>query len=198
MYVLRGGNVDEKIKRDEGELYKPVSDEQLMKELIRAKDLCFKYNSISPLDVENRNKIINDLIGVVGENVNIMPYFWCDYGYNIEIGDNFFSNHNCVMLDCAKIKFGSNVFIGPDCGFYTAGHPVSVSQRNAGIEYAKPITVGNNVWIGAGVRVMPGVSIGSNVIIGAGSVVTKDIPDGVVAFGNPCRVHRKLTEEEMK
>lgn len=190
--------MDEKIKRDEEELYTPVSDEQLMKELIRAKDLCFKYNSISPLDVENRNKIINDLIGVVGENVNIMPYFWCDYGYNIEIGDNFFSNHNCVMLDCAKIKFGNNVFIGPDCGFYTAGHPIKVSERNTGREYSKPITVGNNVWIGGGVKVMPGVTIGDNTTIGAGSVVTKDIPDGVVAFGNPCRVHRKLTEEEMK
>ena len=103
-----------------------------------------------------------------------------------------------MILDGAKVKFGSNVFIAPDCAFYTAGHPFNITQRNEGLEYAKPITVGDNVWIGGGTRVMPGVTIGNNVTIGAGSIVTKDIPDGVVAMGNPCRVYRKLTEEEMK
>ena len=187
----------EKQKRDQQELYNPVSDEQLMKELIRAKDMCFKYNSLSPLDTDNRNAIIKDLFGATGENFSIMPYFWCDYGYNIEIGENFFANHNCVMLDCAKIKFGDNVLIGPDCGFYTAGHPIKISERNTGREYSKPITVGNNVWIGGGVKVMPGVTIGDNCVIGAGSVVTRNIPSNVIAVGNPCKVYRNLTEEEL-
>ena len=101
-------------------------------------------------------------------------------------------NHNCVILDGAKVEFGDNVFIGPNCGFYTAGHPLNVSDRNKGLEYAKPIKVGNNVWIGGNVVVMPGVTIGDNVTIGAGSVVTKDIPSNVLAHGNPCRVVRNL------
>lgn len=190
--------MNEKQKRDKGEFYDPASDEQLMKELIRAKDLCFKYNALSPIEDEKRNQIIKDLFGKTGKNFLIMPYFWCDYGYNIEIGDNFFANHNLVMLDCAKIKFGDNVFIGPDCGFYTAGHPIKVSERNTGREYSKPITIGDNVWIGGGVKVMPGVTIGDNCVIGAGSVVTKDIPSNTIAMGNPCKVYRKLTEDEMK
>lgn len=102
-----------------------------------------------------------------------------------------------MILDAAKVRFGDNVFIAPDCGFYTAGHPVNVAERNEGLEYARPITVGNNVWIGGGVRVLPGVTIGSNVVIGAGSVVNRDIPDNVIAFGNPCRVYRQLTPEEL-
>ena len=114
------------------------------------------------------------------------------------MGENFFANHNCVILDGAKVRFGDNVFVAPNCSFYTAGHPVSVTERNQGLEYAYPITVGNNVWIGGNVTVLPGVTIGDNVVIGAGSVVTKDIPSGVMAFGNPCRVYRELTEEEMK
>lgn len=187
----------EKQKRDAGGLYNPASDAQLIQELIRAKDMCFKYNSLSPLDIEKRTAIIKDLFGKTGQSFNIMPSFWCDYGYNIEIGENFFANHNCVMLDCAKISIGDNVFIGPDCGFYTAGHPIKVSERNTGREYSKPITIGNNVWIGGGVKIMPGVTIGDNCVIGAGSVVTKNIPGGVIAVGNPCRIYRKLTEDEM-
>ena len=114
----------------------------------------------------------------------------CDYGYNIEIGENFYSNHNLIILDANKVKFGNNVFIAPNCGFYTAGHPLDYEIRNKGLEYAKPITVGNNVWIGGNVIVLPGVTIGDNVIIGAGSVVTKDIPDNKIAYGNPCRIIR--------
>ena len=101
-------------------------------------------------------------------------------------------NHNCVILDAAKVEFGDNVFIGPNCGFYTAGHPLNVLDRNKGLEYAKPIKVGNNVWFGGNVVVMPGVTIGDNVTIGAGSIVTKDIPSNVLAYGNPCRVVRNL------
>lgn len=116
----------------------------------------------------------------------------CDYGYNIHFGRNFYTNHNLVILDTATVKFGDNVFIGPNCGFYTAGHPVDVKQRNSGLEYAKPITVGNNVWFGGNVIVLPGVTIGDNTIIGAGSVVTKDIPANVIAVGNPCKVIKSI------
>lgn len=116
----------------------------------------------------------------------------------IELGENFFSNHNLVILDCGKVTFGDNVFVAPDCGFYTAGHPIDYERRNQGLEYAYPITVGDNVWIGAGVQVMPGVNIGSNVVIGGGSVVVKDIPSNSVAVGNPCKVIRPITEDDKK
>ena len=116
--------------------------------------------------------------------------------YNIELGENFYANYNLVILDGAKVTFGDNVFVAPNCGFYTAGHPLDYERRNAGLEYAYPITVGDNVWIGGGVQVMPGVTIGSNVVIGGGSVVTKDIPDNCVAVGNPCKVIRPITEAD--
>lgn len=135
-------------------------------------------------------------MGKTGNNLTVESPFLCDYGYNIEVGENFYANYNCVMLDGAKITFGDNVLIAPDCGFYTAGHPIDAAQRNKGLQYDKPISVGDNVWIGGGVKVMPGVTIGNNVVIGGGSVVTKDIPDNVVAVGNPCRVIRKIEEDK--
>lgn len=138
------------------------------------------------------------LLGRTKGAFHIVAPFWCDYGYNIEIGENFFANHNTVILDCAKVTFGDNVFVAPNCGFHTAGHPIDFERRNQGLEYAYPITVGDNVWIGAGVQVMPGVTIGSNVVIGGGSVVVKDIPGNSVAVGNPCRVIRAITEEDRK
>lgn len=187
----------EKEKRDAGLLYSPDTDKELSGELIACKDKCFEYNNIRPSDIESKRKALKGIVGKTGENFNIVSPFWCDYGYNITLGENFYANHNLVILDCASVTFGKNVYIAPDCAFYTAGHPINVKERNAGLEYAKPIKVGDNVWIGGGTRVMPGVSIGSNTVIGAGSVVTKDIPDGVLAFGNPCRVHRKLTPEEL-
>lgn len=124
------------------------------------------------------------------------PSFWCDYGFNIKVGKNFYSNHNLVILDCAEVRFGDNVFIGPNCGFYTAIHPIDAGQRKMEIEWAKPIKVGNDVWFGGSVTVLPGVTIGDNVVIGAGSVVVKDIPSGVVAVGNPCKPIRKITEAD--
>lgn len=128
------------------------------------------------------------------ENYWIEQPFWCDYGYNIEIGENFYSNHNLTILDGNKVKFGDNVFIGPNCSFYTAGHPLDTQRRNQGLEYAKPIIIGNNVWLGGNVCVLPGVTIGDNVVIGAGSVVTKDIPSNVVAAGNPCKIIKNLKD----
>lgn len=136
------------------------------------------------------------MFGRTGKSFLIEQPFYCDYGYNIEIGENFYSNVNCVILDGAKVTFGDNVFVAPNCGFYTAGHALDAEQRTRGLEYAYPITVGNNVWIGAQVCVLPGVTIGDNTIIGAGSVVTKSIPANVLAVGNPCRVVRQITEAD--
>ena len=177
-------------------LYDANNDEDLRKERAIAKDLCFKYNQLMPSDVENQKQVLKELLGEVNDSVIFVAPFWCDYGYNIKVGKNFFANHNTVILDGAKVTFGDNVFIAPNCGFYTAGHPIDAKRRNQGLEYAYPITVGNNVWIGAGVHVMPGVTIGDHVVIGAGSVVVKDIPSNSVAVGNPCHVIREITEED--
>lgn len=186
----------EKEKMSKQMIYDANHDAELKKDLLRAKELCYDYNHLRPSDEEHQAEIMKQLLGKIKGTFTIVAPFWCDYGFNIEIGDNFFANHNTVILDGGKVTFGDNVFIGPDCGFHTAGHPIDIERRNAGLEYAYPITVGDNVWIGAGVHVMPGVTIGSNVVIGGGSVVVKDIPDNCVAAGNPCRVIRSITEEE--
>lgn len=186
----------EKEKMLQQMLYNANYDETLLQERKDAKDLCYAYNQLKPSDTAAQYVLLKKLLGKTKENFCILAPFWCDYGYQIEIGENFFANHNTVILDCAKVSFGDNVFIAPNCGFYTAGHPLDFERRNQGLEYAYPITVGDNVWIGAGVQVMPGVTIGSNVVIGGGSVVVKDIPDNVLAVGNPCKVLRAITKED--
>lgn len=186
----------EKEKAQAGMLYDANYDLTLEKERLKCKDLCYEYNQLRPSRTEERKALLKRILGKTGEKLWIEQDFWCDYGYNIELGENFYANHNLVILDAAKVIFGDNCFIAPNCGFYTAGHPFDVEQRNAGLEIALPISVGNNVWIGGGVSVMPGVSIGDGTVIGGGSVVTKDIPAGVVAAGNPCRVLRAITEED--
>lgn len=185
----------EKEKRDKQELYDANYNQDLLEEMQRAKDLCFRYNNINPINIEERTELIKGLLGKTGENILIQSNFYCDYGYNIHVGENFYMNHNGVILDGAKVEFGNNVFIGPNCGFYTAGHPINIELRNKGLEYAKPIKVGNNVWFGGNVVVLPGVTIGDNVTIGAGSVVTKDIPSNCIAYGNPCRVIKNIERE---
>lgn len=186
----------EKMRR--GLLYDANNDPELLAERARCKDLCFAYNQLPPSRTEEQEALIRRLLGRTRERFCVTAPFWCDYGRNIEIGENFYTNHNCVILDGAKVTFGDNVFIAPNCVFSTAGHPLDAGQRNRGLEYAYPITVGDNVWFGASVTVLPGVRIGSNTVIGAGSVVNRDIPDGVVAVGNPCRVLRPITGEDRK
>ena len=175
-----------------GQLYDANYDAELIAERTKCKDLCFRYNQLLPSRIEERKQLLRELLGKTGKDFLIEQPFYCDYGYNINLGENFYSNVNCVILDGAPVTFGDNVFIAPNCGFYTAGHPLDVQQRNQGLEYAKPIHVGNNVWIGAHVSVLPGVTIGDNCVIGAGSVVTKDIPANSLAVGNPCRVIRSI------
>lgn len=184
--------MNEKEKMQNGLLYDANYDKELAEERIKCKNLCYEYNALAPGETEKRKELIKKILGSVRENFLIEQSFQCDYGYNIEIGENFYSNHNLVILDPAKVTFGDNVFIGPNCGFYTAEHPLDAETRNKGLETAKPIKVGNNVWFGGNVVVLPGVTIGDNTVIGAGSVVTKNIPSNVVAAGNPCKVIKQL------
>ena len=182
----------EKEKMLNGKLYMPDNDETLFNERIKCKTLCYQFNNLSPDKLDERKELIKKIIGKTGNKFWIEQPFTCDYGYNIEIGENFYSNHNLTILDCAKVTIGNNVFIAPNVSFYTAEHPIDYETRNKGLEYAKPITVGNNVWIGGNVTILSDVTIGNNVVIGAGSVVTKDVPDSVVVAGNPARVIRKV------
>lgn len=181
----------EKEKCRTGQLY-DANDAELLAERQACKDACHEYNAILPSQTGRRKALLSRLLGGVGREFQIEQPFYCDYGYNVVIGENFFANVNCVILDGARVSFGDNVFVAPNCGFYTAGHPLDVAVRNKGLEYALPITVGNNVWIGAQVCVLPGVTIGDNCVIGAGSVVVRDIPAGSLAVGNPCRVVRQI------
>lgn len=190
--------MNEKEKMLSGLLYDGNYEKSLREERIKCKTLCQKYNNISLFETEKRKNLLKQILGKTKENFWIEPDFWCDYGYNIEIGENFYANHNLTILDPAKVTFGDNVFIGPNCSFYTPQHPIDAETRNKGLEYAFPVKVGNNVWIGGNVTVLPGVSIGDDSVIGAGSVVTKDIPENVIAAGNPCRVIRKITELDKK
>lgn len=174
-----------------GDLY-DASDPELVRRRARARDLMSRFNASRPDDEALRRALLRDLLGRCGERLLIEPPFYCDYGENIELGDNVFINFACVFLDCARIRIGDNAMIAPNVQLYTGYHPLDARERIKGPEYAAPITIENNVWLGGGVIVCPGVTIGSNTTIGAGSVVTKDVPAGVLAYGNPCRVVRSL------
>lgn len=170
----------------------------LIEERTAARLLVHQFNSLSPASHEERDGLIRKLLGQTGEIVHIEAPFRCDYGSNISVGNNFYANFNCTILDVGKVVIGDNVMFAPNVSLYTAGHPVHPESRNSGYEYGIGITIGNNVWLGGSVIVNPGVTIGNNVVIGAGSVVTKDIPDNVIAVGSPCRIIREITEEDRK
>ena len=186
----------EKEKRDLGYLYDPNYDPESQAEVGKCNDLCHKFNRLKPTARRAQNKILKKVFAKMGECICVNTPFWCDYGYNTTVGDYFFANHNCQILDGARVSFGDHVFIAPNCTFTTAEHAIDKEQRNRGLEVALPITVESNVWIGAGVTVLGGVTIGEGSVIGAGSVVTRDIPSGVIAVGVPCRVLRKITDAD--
>ncbi|WP_177161414.1 sugar O-acetyltransferase [uncultured Fusobacterium sp.] len=188
----------EKEKMLKGLLYNANYDKELLKERLKAKKLCFKFNNIDPEDEKEQKEVIKIIFGEIGENISICQPFWYDYGKYIKIGDNFFANHNLIILDGGGVEIGDNVFIAPNCLISTATHPIDVESRNKGIEKAEKIVIGNNVWIGGNVSILSGVKIGNNSVVGAGSVVNKDIPSNVVAAGNPCRILRKIDKNMNK
>lgn len=182
-------------RRDCGMAY--ISDEAVMKQQAECRKILQKLNTLDCSDFDRISEIVKELLGK-SEKAYINPPFYCDYGKHIEVGKNFYANYNCTILDVAKVKIGDNCMFAPNVSIFTAGHPVHPVSRNTMYEYGIEITIGDNVWIGGNTVVLPGVNIGSNTVIGAGSVVTKDIPDWVIAAGNPCKVIRKITEEDKK
>ena len=171
---------------------------ELEQEIKKCKEKCFRYNQLSPVDLDAQRNMLAEILGEMGDHVIITPPFWCDYGYHIKIGNRFYANHNMIITDGANVTFGDDVWIAPNCCFTTAEHAVDPEQRKAGIEVAKPITIGNCVWIGAGSTILAGVTIGDGAVIGAGSVVTRSIPGNVVAVGVPCKVLREMTQEDSR
>jgi maltose O-acetyltransferase len=183
----------EKEKMLLGELYDPL-DPQLSEERLKARLLIKKLNDTREDQVEERSRILKELIPYSGDGLWLQPPFYCDYGTNIIIGEKVFFNFNCVVLDVAQVTIGSRTLFGPNVQIYTATHPMNHQERASGLEFAKPISIGTDVWIGGSVVLCPGVTIGDRSVIGAGSVVTRDIPADVFAAGNPCRVIRPLAE----
>lgn len=170
----------------------------LSEERLENKKKIYRYNQLSPEQAKEQDQLIREIIGKCGESIFIEQPFRCDYGKNIEVGNNFFANYNLTVLDVGKVVIGKNVQIAPNVSIYTAGHPIHPDSRNSGYEYGIGVTIGDNVWIGGNTVINPGIHIGDNVVIGSGSVVTKDLPDNVIAAGNPCKVLRKITEEDRK
>lgn len=188
--------MNEKEKMLAGKLYTASNSKELFKDYKKCKRILREYNATSEDEEDKRRALLKDLFGKIGENFHIEPPFRCDYGCNIYIGERFYANYDLIILDCCMVEIGDDVFIAPRVGIYGAAHPIDAEVRNTQLEYGKDIKIGNSVWIGANVVINPGVKIGNNVVIGSGSVVTKDIPDDVVAVGNPCRVLRKIDEKD--
>ncbi len=184
---------DQKARMLRGELYQ-ASDPELVAERLHCQDLLDQFNRLSLREDERRGAILTSLLGKLGTGSEVMSPFRCDYGYQIEIGQESFVNYGAIMLDVAQISIGDQVQIANSVQLLTATHPLDAASRRAGWEYGEPITIADGAWLGGGVIVCPGVQIGENAVIGAGSVVTKDIPANVVAVGNPCRVIRTLSD----
>ncbi|MCX2739631.1 sugar O-acetyltransferase [Pontibacter anaerobius] len=185
----------EKEKMLAGELYDPL-DQELADDRLRTRLLLKELNDSREDEVEERARVLKELIPNAGEGLWLQPPFYCDYGYNMVVGEKVFFNFNCVVLDVMQVTIGSRTLFGPNVQVYTATHPINHVERASGLEFAKPITIGEDVWVGGSVVICPGVSIGSRSVIGAGSVVTKDIPADVFAAGNPCKVIRHLDKDE--
>lgn len=183
-------------KAQQGFLYDANNDPDIVDKHLDCLNKCFELNNLSPVKKTEREALLRNIIGEIGSGFDILSPFFCDFGENICIGRNFYANHNLSILDGGKVTIGDSVFIAPNVVITTAGHAIDPKQRAAGLEIALPITIGSHVWLGANVCVLPGVTIGNNVVIGGGSVVTKDIPDNVIAVGNPCRVLRPIIEQD--
>ncbi|RWZ55263.1 sugar O-acetyltransferase [Halobacillus fulvus] len=183
--------MSEKEKMLAGELYKSW-DDVLVQERSRARQIQHQFNQTKDTESHYRSQLISSLFGMIGEDYKIEPPFYCDYGYNIRVGEGFFANFNCVFLDVCPITIGERVMLGPNVQIYTATHPMDRETRASGLEAGKPITIGNDVWIGGSAVINPGVTIGDNVVIGSGAVVTKDIPSNVFVGGNPAKVIKSV------
>ena len=185
-----------KERRDKGMAY--ITDASVLAEQFKSRILQKSYNRMIPFNVPKAYLLLK-LMGLkYGKDTFIDTPFRCDYGKHITVGERFYANSYCTIIDVAPVTIGDNVLLGPNVQIITAGHPIHPDSRNSKYEYGIPITIGDNVWIGTGAIILPGVNIGSNTVIGAGAVVTKDIPDGVVAAGNPCRIIKEITEEDKK
>lgn len=174
-----------------------IADREVLEEYRACRKLLHRLNHTDLADFAALKAIVKELLGK-SENAVINPPFFCDYGFHIEVGKNFYANYNCTIIDVAKVVIGDNCLMGPNAAIYTAGHPLHPAARNSLYEYGIGVTIGDNVWIGGGAIILPGVHIGSGSVIGAGSVVTKDLPAMSLAAGNPCRVIREITAEDMK
>ena len=181
----------EKEKMIKGEMYFSA-DEVLVNERNRARRLTRAFNNTTEEELDKRTEILKELLGRTGENIYIEPNFRCDYGYNIRVGENFYANFDCLLLDVCPITIGNNAMLAPGVHIYTATHPLDPTERNSGYEYGKPVNIGDNVWIGGRAVICPGVTIGDNVVVAAGSVVTKDVPDNVVVGGNPAKIIKEI------
>lgn len=183
-------------KAQAGYLYDANYDKEIVEARTKCADLCYEFNHCKPSDVKRQNELLHAILGSIKGNAIVTAPFYCDYGFNISVGENFYTNYNCMILDGARVEIGDHVFIAPNCVLSTAGHAIDWRQRSQGLEIARPIKIGDHVWLGANDTVLPGVTIGDHTIIGAGSVVNKDIPSNVIAAGNPCRVIREITEQD--
>lgn len=181
----------EKEKMLAGEMYNPA-DPELVKERENARRLVRIYNQTLETEGDKRTKLLKELLGSTGENVYMEPTIRFDYGYNTLVGENFYANFDCVILDVCEVRIGDNCMLAPGVHIYTATHPLNPTERNAGKEYAKPVTIGNNVWIGGRAVINPGVKVGNNVVIASGAIVTKDVPDNVVVGGNPAKIIKQI------